>query len=151
MTNADRRIARGLIIETTIRITAAKKAKIDWRTAKWNGSPIFIRAAAAGLLPKQSRTPITIRIAVAPSSRWSVVHHQTPSLVRSVRGKACCWSVVIRSRPSSRSEEHTSELQSRPHLVCRLLLEKKKKIRKLKGIKKIKKRIEKNKKTLLKN
>src|SRR5436305_11136747 len=34
-------------------------------------------------------------------------------------------------RPSAgirrRSEEHTSELQSRPHLVCRLLLEKKKK------------------------
>src|SRR2546429_3395336 len=28
---------------------------------------------------------------------------------------------------SSRSEEHTSELQSRLHLVCRLLLEKKKK------------------------
>src|SRR3989442_7423280 len=27
---------------------------------------------------------------------------------------------------SGRSEEHTSELQSRPHLVCRLLLEKKK-------------------------
>src|SRR5690554_7450912 len=30
----------------------------------------------------------------------------------------------------ARSEEHTSELQSRPHLVCRLLLEKKKKKRK---------------------
>src|SRR5690554_7213267 len=29
---------------------------------------------------------------------------------------------------SFRSEEHTSELQSRPHLVCRLLLEKKNKI-----------------------
>src|SRR2546422_5522053 len=29
---------------------------------------------------------------------------------------------------TSRSEEHTSELQSRLHLVCRLLLEKKKKI-----------------------
>src|SRR5690554_7198563 len=29
-----------------------------------------------------------------------------------------------------RSEEHTSELQSRPHLVCRLLLEKKKKNKK---------------------
>src|SRR5690554_7475465 len=27
---------------------------------------------------------------------------------------------------NARSEEHTSELQSRPHLVCRLLLEKKK-------------------------
>src|SRR6266498_5418474 len=32
------------------------------------------------------------------------------------------------ARPTWRSEEHTSELQSRPHLVCRLLLEKKKKI-----------------------
>src|SRR6266498_5934155 len=30
-------------------------------------------------------------------------------------------------RAHPRSEEHTSELQSRPHLVCRLLLEKKKK------------------------
>src|SRR5205809_4520010 len=30
------------------------------------------------------------------------------------------------SRPPIRSEEHTSELQSRLHLVCRLLLEKKK-------------------------
>src|SRR5690606_41472154 len=30
------------------------------------------------------------------------------------------------TRPSGRSEEHTSELQSRENLVCRLLLEKKK-------------------------
>src|SRR5205809_5716723 len=33
-------------------------------------------------------------------------------------------------RGAARSEEHTSELQSRLHLVCRLLLEKKKKIEK---------------------
>src|SRR3989442_12666400 len=32
-------------------------------------------------------------------------------------------------RSLGRSEEHTSELQSRPHLVCRLLLEKKKKLK----------------------
>src|SRR3989442_11917341 len=31
-------------------------------------------------------------------------------------------------RGRARSEEHTSELQSRPHLVCRLLLEKKKSV-----------------------
>src|SRR3712207_6969023 len=31
------------------------------------------------------------------------------------------------SQPLGRSEEHTSELQSRQYLVCRLLLEKKKK------------------------
>src|SRR2546422_4189741 len=34
-----------------------------------------------------------------------------------------CW----RLQRGARSEEHTSELQSRLHLVCRLLLEKKKK------------------------
>src|SRR5438309_9038445 len=34
---------------------------------------------------------------------------------------------LSRSRGLSRSEEHTSELQSQFHLVCRLLLEKKKK------------------------
>src|SRR3989442_7456299 len=34
-----------------------------------------------------------------------------------------------RASRAERSEEHTSELQSRPHLVCRLLLEKKKKPR----------------------
>src|SRR5436305_5864424 len=40
----------------------------------------------------------------------------------------CRGSAASTSEPrvSPRSEEHTSELQSRPHLVCRLLLEKKK-------------------------
>src|SRR3712207_6866035 len=35
---------------------------------------------------------------------------------------------VLPARPALRSEEHTSELQSRQYLVCRLLLEKKKKL-----------------------
>src|SRR3989442_4282408 len=35
-------------------------------------------------------------------------------------------SMGVSAFPEHRSEEHTSELQSRPHLVCRLLLEKKK-------------------------
>src|SRR5690554_766118 len=35
--------------------------------------------------------------------------------------------LLIIAEDLDRSEEHTSELQSRPHLVCRLLLEKKKK------------------------
>src|SRR5439155_10948888 len=41
----------------------------------------------------------------------------------------CHRSAKLVGRPCdfSRSEEHTSELQSRGHLVCRLLLEKKKK------------------------
>src|SRR5438874_9009108 len=41
-----------------------------------------------------------------------------------VKEKSAAWS---RRARSNRSEEHTSELQSRRDLVCRLLLEKKKK------------------------
>src|SRR2546429_5012151 len=37
-------------------------------------------------------------------------------------------NIHTRNTPGRRSEEHTSELQSRLHLVCRLLLEKKKQI-----------------------
>src|SRR5690554_7029994 len=37
------------------------------------------------------------------------------------------WVLFRSENLEYRSEEHTSELQSRPHLVCRLLLEKKKK------------------------
>src|SRR5206468_11862512 len=48
--------------------------------------------------------------------------------------QSCCWTRCGKScislLPANRSEEHTSELQSRSDLVCRLLLEKKKKIKK---------------------
>src|SRR5437762_10947381 len=38
-----------------------------------------------------------------------------------------CYGPLLKLRESDRSEEHTSELQSPMYLVCRLLLEKKKK------------------------
>src|SRR6266498_5165476 len=41
------------------------------------------------------------------------------------------WTARPAGRRPPRSEEHTSELQSRPHLVCRLLLEKKNKTARL--------------------
>src|SRR5690625_6743059 len=40
----------------------------------------------------------------------------------------CCFGQLFSFGLFARSEEHTSELQSRGHLVCRLLLEKKKNI-----------------------
>src|SRR2546422_6068945 len=46
------------------------------------------------------------------------------------RGWPKCPDNSPPSRRTPRSEEHTSELQSRLHLVCRLLLEKKKKKKK---------------------
>src|SRR5258707_10015332 len=51
-----------------------------------------------------------------------------PSISSDARPAAAGSTVVI-----SRSEEHTSELQSRQYLVCRLLLEKKKGARQLVG------------------
>src|SRR5689334_24609134 len=56
------------------------------------------------------------------SPTWA---RSTPTLSRSWNG----------ARRSSRSEEHTSELQSQFHLVCRLLLEKKKKNKKTQSVK----------------
>src|SRR5690554_7010668 len=43
-----------------------------------------------------------------------------------VKEEAVRLGLPINIISAKRSEEHTSELQSRPHLVCRLLLEKKK-------------------------
>src|SRR2546429_3491416 len=61
-----------------------------------------------------------------------------PSTLQIVGGRAAERSVMVAVRSlhaglhagrlGARSEEHTSELQSRLHLVCRLLLEKKKKL-----------------------
>src|SRR5690625_5733930 len=69
------------------------------------------------------------------SSTWGSHHGSTTTLKR-----RRCWAAAVASMSRSistttagkrcrrtRSEEHTSELQSRGHLVCRLLLEKKKK------------------------
>src|SRR5437660_4075223 len=53
-----------------------------------------------------------------------------PTVARdSLLFNAPCLSVLERVTDRHRSEEHTSELQSRGHLVCRLLLEKKKSCR----------------------
>src|SRR5690554_7412712 len=51
------------------------------------------------------------------------------SLVEFVRSRSHVQTpdpLPLKQAQQLRSEEHTSELQSRPHLVCRLLLEKKK-------------------------
>src|SRR2546422_7952439 len=56
---------------------------------------------------------------------------RVPSLFQGGRARHAetdrCHPALERLCKNPRSEEHTSELQSRLHLVCRLLLEKKKK------------------------
>src|SRR5687768_18131786 len=82
-----------------------RSSDLKWRNAWWRvrGSPRLSRFHSA----RMSKT------------FWSSVRPKRIVLVTTTSGPSTgCWEF-------SRSEEHTSELQSRLHLVCRLLLEKK--------------------------
>src|SRR2546429_6847857 len=57
----------------------------------------------------------------------TLIQLAVPSGLRGRAGGAWVVSIGMAPLGQFRSEEHTSELQSRLHLVCRLLLEKKKK------------------------
>src|SRR5690554_6572199 len=75
-----------------------------------NGEPLLVGEIA--LFVRAARAPIA---AITGSNAKSTVTTLLGEMAREA------------GRQVARSEEHTSELQSRPHLVCRLLLEKKKK------------------------
>src|SRR5690554_7645243 len=74
--------------------------------------PMQMLAAALLAIPLQANLPISVGLV------WITNPITTPPVLYA-NYKLGAWML--------RSEEHTSELQSRPHLVCRLLLEKKKK------------------------
>src|SRR5438552_9660016 len=72
--------------------------------------------------PRSTLFPYTTLFRSAPSVLWFMIDpffRRGPS-----RRSASPGSAIM---TTTRSEEHTSELQSPDHLVCRLLLEKKKK------------------------
>src|SRR3712207_8919268 len=81
--------------------------------------------------PRSTLFPYTTLFRSHGASTRSRFHHHLAdplALSRRYGTRAADHRVAIRSvRPTARrSEEHTSELQSRQYLVCRLLLEKKK-------------------------
>src|SRR5256886_7346467 len=63
------------------------------------------------------------------NSSWKCFSASCPTSSRAKRNCASCGARRIHAQNfcKDRSEEHTSELQSQSNLVCRLLLEKKKK------------------------
>src|SRR2546429_6928520 len=74
------------------------------------------------LFRSQIKTTVPPQLDIAPLADQSIfVRGAISGVVRETLIAACLTAFMIRS------EEHTSELQSRLHLVCRLLLEKKKK------------------------
>src|SRR5690625_6455685 len=72
------------------------------------------RATTSNDIPPTARRIAPIAIGCAPSGANACAVPVVPQSIAAKRTK------------NGRSEEHTSELQSRGHLVCRLLLEKKK-------------------------
>src|SRR3989442_7348416 len=85
--------------------------------------------------PRSTLFPYTTLFRSAPLRRVDGVLGAVARLVRLVRthrvdllhanGPQTNVPAGLTGRLTGRSEEHTSELQSRPHLVCRLLLEQK--------------------------
>src|SRR3712207_7034882 len=76
--------------------------------------------------PRSTLFPYTTLFRSAESYR--VVYGQAAESAERQQQRAREFSELVSSNLRERSEEHTSELQSRQYLVCRLLLEKKKKI-----------------------
>src|SRR5436309_8525678 len=90
-------------------------------------SPLFPYTTLFRSAPGASRPRRTAR---SIRTRPTATGQGTPSRPRRERApkpRRCgCRTIRPRTSPPGRSEEHTSELQSRENLVCRLLLEKKK-------------------------
>src|SRR5690554_7791904 len=82
-------------------------------------------ALATGCAGPSASSPDKIQRALALDTRDSVDQYVlgATDVVRVSVWRNEDLSISVPVRPD-RSEEHTSELQSRPHLVCRLLLEK---------------------------
>src|SRR3989304_4940437 len=91
--------AAGIVVEFGLMEAAARELNIGFFARMTRGLP-WVRSKIAASL--DGRTALN-----NGESKW----------ITGTAARQCC----------TRSEEHTSELQSRLHLVCRLLLEKKKK------------------------
>src|SRR5205814_10637646 len=75
-------------------------------------------------------TPTCVRVsgrsaARHPATRKNAAEEKSAGTATRVPCRVCPPSIAMEGGQTLRSEEHTSELQSLRHLVCRLLLEKK--------------------------
>src|SRR2546422_11744991 len=86
-------------------------------------------AAASGIATSQngSGTRVIFIVGVNGAGKTTSIGKLANRLRQEGRSVVLCAADTFRAAAIERSEEHTSELQSRLHLVCRLLLEKKKK------------------------
>src|SRR2546426_8803906 len=118
---------------------AASSATKDWTAKAWGmfdterNQPMRVWAVASGFSMRTLGIMKGMLMAVMPSSNGASFFASGLN-VDMIDGATVRCSHATgfppASSPASRSEEHTSELQSPCNLVCRLLLEKEKKIHK---------------------
>src|SRR5579884_4147142 len=107
-------------------------AKFAIKSSKRKRSPPWMRRISSWSPAAETACPSTNSNTAAETVKFRV-NDARPYIVGSPIAASRCrrsssLSILSQGMPrgASRSEEHTSELQSRGHLVCRLLLEKKK-------------------------
>src|SRR2546422_6073253 len=87
---------------------------------------LWLVAAALQLLLPGAAAWADARLDAAGAHATAHVESHTANSCARLHAPDCALCHFLSAPAVTRSEEHTSELQSRLHLVCRLLLEKKK-------------------------
>src|SRR3989442_6305615 len=108
-------VAVAVALPATVALLASIIVIVAGALAPLFGSPWQHLVIAGGFVA-------LLALAALAWSAWRLTHIAWPQQTLASMQETWRWLVA---RLRSRSEEHTSELQSRPHLVCRLLLEKK--------------------------
>src|SRR2546422_1842610 len=98
-------------------VAAAKAAQRDWARRPWRDRLAILRRAASLIRERKFELAAIMALEVGKSRLESMGDAEESADLIDYYGQEL---------EDARSEEHTSELQSRLHLVCRLLLEKKK-------------------------
>src|SRR2546422_5908971 len=107
-------------------------AKVDGALGRFDAIALSVPVVRRMIDPLRGALPeFAVWGAVIPNLAWSNIAREVlmdagvnPGITAFSTIMACATS-MIGAIEAARSEEHTSELQSRLHLVCRLLLEKK--------------------------
>src|SRR3989338_141221 len=99
-------------MNTTGRMSQADLPQYDRNTSRVNGVRVFVTSCGMNVSVIEMSNPTC-------NTLNTIVCHQDPG----APAEPIVWRSALRDRrKNSRSEEHTSELQSQFHLVCRLLL-----------------------------
>src|SRR5690554_6877623 len=116
-------------VETTL--TDFSEEKVVLTMPVWSPGSYLVREFPKNvkLLLAKDENGQALPVQKISKNQWEISKGKAKKVT--VNYEVYAFELTVRTsfldKTHGRSEEHTSELQSRPHLVCRLLLEKKKK------------------------